>query len=461
VGVLRARVNGAWVDVVGGSAGGGTDEVYVGTDDPIGTTPSIELWYDSDDDPAATDRANFWNSSWGQVARSTWTSAQTGITTAVALTGSSVTAYTRTGRRYRITAAIAPYATATGNAAVVVIRRDGTSIQSRSWSGFALANASQTQHVVAFYDETADGNHTFDVTMGMQSGSGSVANYADASVINYVTVEDIGPVTPAAVNPPAGQPTIATAGNALGIVAVGTFLVGNPIPLTGNTATAVTNNLPVTLLTGRRYRITFEVRAVAMQSAGAAAVAFWLKDSGSDFIANYSSGPLAYTQPSPGYNFLSYHLLYNGDGTTRNLVAWMQANSSIGLNVYPDNGFFYVEDVGPNQSPALPIPDTPPGWTLVSTFANSWVPYGAGMQAPRYRKIGDIVYLEGGMKGGTLAATAFTLPVGFRPAFVRQFAQTSWATTCGIQIDTGGVITTVDGGDNRYVGTEAIFSVTP
>jgi hypothetical protein len=71
------------------------------------------------------------------------------------------------------------------------------------------------------------------------------------------------------------------------------------------------------------------------------------------------------------------------------------------------------------------------------------------------------VYLEGGMKGGTLAATAFTLPVGFRPAFVRQFAQTSWATTCGIQIDTGGVITTVDGGDNRYVGTEAIFSVTP
>lgn len=35
--------------ISGGSGGGsGTDEVFVGPDDPIATTPSIELWYDSD-----------------------------------------------------------------------------------------------------------------------------------------------------------------------------------------------------------------------------------------------------------------------------------------------------------------------------------------------------------------------------------------------------------------------------
>lgn len=45
MGVLRAKVGGVWVDVVGS----GSDEVFVGTDDPIGVIPSTELWYDTDD----------------------------------------------------------------------------------------------------------------------------------------------------------------------------------------------------------------------------------------------------------------------------------------------------------------------------------------------------------------------------------------------------------------------------
>jgi len=44
MGVLRVNVGGTWVDVVGS----GSDEVFIGADDPITTIPSTELWYDTD-----------------------------------------------------------------------------------------------------------------------------------------------------------------------------------------------------------------------------------------------------------------------------------------------------------------------------------------------------------------------------------------------------------------------------
>ena len=59
---------------------------------------------------------------------------------------------------------------------------------------------------------------------------------------------------------------------------------------------------------------------------------------------------------------------------------------------------------------------TPSAWTDVS-FQNSWVNYGLGEQNVQYRKIGDLVYLRGVMKSGTVgvAYPGFTLPTGFRP----------------------------------------------
>jgi len=56
MGVLYAYVGGVWVPVTGGGdAGGGggggtgTDEVWIGADDPIVANPTIELWVDTDD----------------------------------------------------------------------------------------------------------------------------------------------------------------------------------------------------------------------------------------------------------------------------------------------------------------------------------------------------------------------------------------------------------------------------
>jgi hypothetical protein len=51
------------------------------------------------------------------------------------------------------------------------------------------------------------------------------------------------------------------------------------------------------------------------------------------------------------------------------------------------------------------------------TFQNAWVNFGGTWQTVQYRRIGDLVYLRGVAKSGTVGAgtPVFTLPVGYRP----------------------------------------------
>jgi hypothetical protein len=62
-----------------------------------------------------------------------------------------------------------------------------------------------------------------------------------------------------------------------------------------------------------------------------------------------------------------------------------------------------------------PIP-----WINVTTFLNSWVNYGGADQVARYRRIGDMVYVEGVVRAGPTNGwtTVFNLPIGFRPPLV-------------------------------------------
>jgi len=53
-------------------------------------------------------------------------------------------------------------------------------------------------------------------------------------------------------------------------------------------------------------------------------------------------------------------------------------------------------------------------WTAPSLL-NGWVNNGGVYQVARYRKVGDIVFLEGLIKTGAIGAVALTLPAGFRP----------------------------------------------
>lgn len=59
---------------------------------------------------------------------------------------------------------------------------------------------------------------------------------------------------------------------------------------------------------------------------------------------------------------------------------------------------------------------TKPSTWLALTLLNGWLNFPGG-QAIQYRKIGDIVYVRGQVKPGTIGAgtALFTLPVGFRP----------------------------------------------
>ncbi len=64
-------------------------------------------------------------------------------------------------------------------------------------------------------------------------------------------------------------------------------------------------------------------------------------------------------------------------------------------------------------------------WTAVS-FTNSWVDYGATWTTAAYFKDSlGVVHLKGLIKNGTINASAFTLPVGYRPAEPTMFSTAS------------------------------------
>lgn len=56
---------------------------------------------------------------------------------------------------------------------------------------------------------------------------------------------------------------------------------------------------------------------------------------------------------------------------------------------------------------------------VAPSYLNSWVDYGGGVFAPAgyFKDKNGIVHLRGLMKAGTCGAPAFTLPVGYRPAY--------------------------------------------
>jgi hypothetical protein len=72
----------------------------------------------------------------------------------------------------------------------------------------------------------------------------------------------------------------------------------------------------------------------------------------------------------------------------------------------------------------------PTAWTAV-TFLNGWSNYGSGFQTMQYRKVGDIVYLRGFVKGGTASTAVFALPVGYRPPATTRFATLNTGVTTG------------------------------
>lgn len=58
--------------------------------------------------------------------------------------------------------------------------------------------------------------------------------------------------------------------------------------------------------------------------------------------------------------------------------------------------------------------DLDTGW-ITPTLLNGWVNYGGGYAGAAYRRIGNVVYVRGLVKSGTMGANVFELPTAWAP----------------------------------------------
>lgn len=111
--------------------------------------------------------------------------------------------------------------------------------------------------------------------------------------------------------------------------------------------------------------------------------------------------------------------------------------------------------VGSGSCEVLSSAGVSTSWTA-PTLTNSWADYAAGVVATGYRRVGDVVHLRGAIKSGTLAAAAFTLPVGFRPVGVEIFYVVAGPGGARLDVGADGHVTVRD---YRSSGTNAMVTL--
>ncbi len=197
--VLKAYVNGQWVRVGGGAGGGGgTDEVWVGPDEPV--DPNAELWIDSDDTEMTDPDVARWNSAWGVIDYAYGTAPFT-VTTPqqfVAHPELTVTWQSVVGRRYRVTAMVGVQKlTATGTVFLSLLN---PTIQI---TGAGNGPMTAGQYTEMSFERVFDGNGgllTF--VVGVYTENNGCVVFADTLYQPSLIVEDVGPVTMSSPPPP-------------------------------------------------------------------------------------------------------------------------------------------------------------------------------------------------------------------------------------------------------------------
>lgn len=437
-GQLKAKVSGIWTPV----SYVNSNEVEVSGATP--TDAGVELWYDTSED-AAADPTNYWNSAWGVIAEarwsSSWTSASTSAQVITAASGTNTfTVFLYASRRYRLYWQGMVTSTAAGDYVVLQHQINGGLHSENNAQYVAAANAQYFTWVESRYIPAADGNYTFTMT-----GRRSSAATGTVSVINtgnnplWLMVEDMGPITRAGVSPPAGQTVVTTAGNALGVVAVAGMLGHAGTAVAANTLTPVSNPVSAFLQSGRRYRLSGAIRAT---SAAAGSNAY-LRVTGPAWMPSHDT----WVYQSGNYDQINLSILVDGTGATETFV--LNYNSTQTSNVWDDQvvSYFYIEDVGPNSTPALPLVAQPAPW-LPLAFAPGWQGYQTGNTTygtGQYRKVGDIVTVRGLVESnsalGTIGTNIGTLPAGFRPPYQAIFnQQSSVAGLARVDVQNNGVI---------------------
>lgn len=207
--------------------------------------------------------------------------------------------------------------------------------------------------------------------------------------------------------------------SAWGIIATGSF----PAPLAPHampTVGTLTNPLTATLITGRRYRLFLQARAVNPM-AGATSVSFFIRDNGVDY-RSWTGGGDPYVYAAGNYSTAAFEWLFTGDNTSHSFE--IRVDPGIGANIFTDYGLYYLEDVGPISYGIPPATDPTPtavAWTPLPLL-NNWTWAGGSYPPPVYRKVGDMVQVRGGVANATPLVNPSVvnfalLPVGFRPLY--------------------------------------------
>ncbi|UYL93929.1 putative tail fiber protein [Geobacillus phage vB_GthS_PK3.5] len=98
------------------------------------------------------------------------------------------------------------------------------------------------------------------------------------------------------------------------------------------------------------------------------------------------------------------------------------------------------------------------GW-IAPTLLNGWSNFGSGYERAAYYKDAlGFIRLKGVIKGGTMGAAAFVLPIGYRPPARKMFAVATSGGMGRVDIDTSGnvIIVVFGSASNGYVNLDGI-----
>ena len=99
-------------------------------------------------------------------------------------------------------------------------------------------------------------------------------------------------------------------------------------------------------------------------------------------------------------------------------------------------------------------------WQAV-TFENSWVNFGGSFaEAAYYKDPFNHVHIKGVVKSGTLDATVFTLPEGYRPSEALIFStEENGGNSVRLDITTGGAVSTSNAASSVFLTLQVNFRV--
>lgn len=294
------------------------------------------------------------------------------------------------------------------------IREGSTNHNSRWWP--IPANLGGLDLGVEAIIFATPGPHTYKLSANA-TAAGSFAIYTTATIYNYLLVEDItgGNGGPGPILLDYKQLTSTQAG-----------ITGTLVDVTNLSCTV---NVPA----GRALRITSKMQVLSTGATGDIYMPI-LED-------GVVKGRVTYrTLTVDQYmNPLGSIVVYPTPGTHTYKVQAAKWTGGGGMEIRPaaDNpAYILVEDITGTEAPTGAYYEAV--WTP-ATLTNGWVNYDVNTYpAAAYRKVNDLVYLRGLVRNGTIGASGFNLPPGYRPPRNHHFLVNGNDLPCSVRVLMGG-----------------------